>query len=140
MVHLFNSAANSFKAGDFQSAKKFSELGRQYKARFQQIKQENVDKMFNTLNSTDHLDDFVDLHGLHKEEAILKLDQIMKRLKQKQNLEPLSKPFQVITGRGNNSKDGISVIKPRVEQYFRDNGIKYTIAADKGSYFVTFQN
>lgn len=140
MVHLFNSAANSFKAGDFKNAKKFSELGRQYKAKFHQIKQENIDRMFNTLNSQEHLDQFVDLHGLHKEEAIVKLSKVMQEIKSKveSGVLPVSCSFQVITGRGNNSKDGISVIKPWVEQYLRENDFKFTIAPDKGSYFVSF--
>jgi hypothetical protein len=60
----------------------YSELGKQYKKKFQESKLTNADRIFEALNSSEHLNTFVDLHGLHKEEAIIKLSKVLKQQEQ----------------------------------------------------------
>ena len=44
----------------------------------------------------------------------------------------------MITGFGHGSREGKAKLKPLVENYLKDNNIKFQIAADEGSYEVWF--
>lgn len=74
MSHMFNSAAAAFKAGNIQEAKRLSKIGQEYKLKFSQLKSINGEKMFKSLNNEKSLDEKIDLHGLHTQEALLFLN------------------------------------------------------------------
>ena len=137
---MFKSAAEAFKSGNLQEAKKLSSIGNDYKKKFYELKQINGDKMFKSLNSEQSLEDKIDLHGLHSNEALSFLSLQVDKLKQqiRDGILIPSKRFKVITGFGHGSKDGISKLKPIVEKYFITKDIRYQIAPDGGSYDIWF--
>lgn len=74
MGHMFNSAAAAFKAGNIKEAKWLSAIGKEYKKKFHSLKEQNGQKVFSQLNNNQSLEDWVDLHGLHPQEALTFLD------------------------------------------------------------------
>jgi len=60
-----------------------------------------------------------DLHGMKKHEALKVLEIILKRAQGK------GQHILLITGRGNNSEDGIAVIREAVRYYLDRDGAKY---------------
>ncbi len=67
---------------------------------------------------TDGFDREIDLHGLKRQEAVTVLSVALKHSKGK------GETILVITGRGNNSQEGISVIRQSVMSYLAGKGAK----------------
>jgi DNA-nicking Smr family endonuclease len=64
----------------------------------------------------------LDLHGLKRREALKVLKMLIEELQSKRKQMP--KIYTIITGRGNHSKDG-PVLRPAVENFLREFGVKY---------------
>jgi DNA-nicking Smr family endonuclease len=69
----------------------------------------------------------VDLHGFTKEQAITRLKNILTHSKGK-HLRIL-----VITGRGNNSENGIGILRKAVEDYLNKAGASYVRVYNKAA-------
>ncbi|XP_072039599.1 uncharacterized protein [Amphiura filiformis] len=76
----------------------------------------------------------LDLHGLHVEEAVEKLADVLKDRGQPTNtssdIPPLTQRpshLLIITGRGKNSRGGVARIKPAVATYLKNNNYRFTI-------------
>lgn len=139
MVHMFKSAAAAYARGDNASVKRYRDLGNKYKQLFHEIKTRSADQMFSKVNQQLNPDDVIDLHGLHKEEAVSKLANHLEVLFEKVDAGtlPQSKTFKVITGKGNNSKEGKAVIRPRVHQFLTQEGYRFKDGGDGGSFIIS---
>ncbi len=78
-------------------------------------------------------ENILDLHGLHVEEAVEKLDEVLKERSQQavsntsSNMPPLihqPSHLLIITGRGKNSRGGVARIKPAVATYLKNNNYR----------------
>ncbi|XP_067944332.1 uncharacterized protein [Watersipora subatra] len=74
----------------------------------------------------------VDLHGLFQNEALKVLDECLRTLK-----EEGYRTAVIITGKGNNSKGGIAVLKPAVEGYLQANQFWFVEQSGGGSFEVS---
>ena len=60
-------------------------------------------------------DDTIDLHGMTSDQALMVLEYALRRHRD------YGRTLLVITGRGNNSEDGIAIIRERVERFLAKN-------------------
>ena len=81
----------------------------------------------------------IDLHGLYAAEALERVEAHLaegKKRARKMGMEKGS--IRVITGRGNRSKEGVAVIKPRVAEWCRKRGLKVEQPKNEGLLIVHF--
>ncbi|XP_067944329.1 uncharacterized protein [Watersipora subatra] len=74
----------------------------------------------------------LDLHGLFQYEALNVVDECLRTLKEKGYRTAV-----IITGKGNNSKGGIAVLKPAVEGYLQANQFWFVEQSGGGSFEVS---
>ncbi|KAG8735966.1 hypothetical protein FRC10_009955 [Ceratobasidium sp. 414] len=91
---------------------KLSERGKQFGRQVERYNERAAKEIFLSLNPTYYSDPptRIDLHGLFVNEALVYTQGHIDRCRQDGVAET-----KIITGRGNNSKDGIAKIKPAVE-------------------------
>ena len=87
-----------------------------YSAKFDGFETEEKQRQTKPKNTFDMT---VDLHGFKKHEAIHKLKMILSKSGNS------GQRILVITGRGNNSEDGIGVIRDAIRNYLECSGKKY---------------
>ncbi|XP_067945378.1 NEDD4-binding protein 2-like [Watersipora subatra] len=114
------------KAALANSKRKFpvgSYYAEQAELHYQKYREANLaaaTQIFNHSNASRNKEE-VDLHGLHADEAVQVVSEIIKTLRN----EGTRKYVNVITGRGNRSKNGVSRIKQAVENFLIRNKICY---------------
>mmetsp|Transcript_10654 Transcript_10654/g.11976 ORF Transcript_10654/g.11976 Transcript_10654/m.11976 type:complete len:130 (+) Transcript_10654:688-1077(+) len=129
MIFHYNLATKAFNSGDKKAAKREAEEGARYKHLYLSEKREAVNKTLRLKNKDLNLNEKIDLHGLHKNEVRAALDFFISSIKRKikaGEIVPNSglgkgHNVKVITGKGNNSKNSIPVIKEEVQAYFRQH-------------------
>ncbi|KAG8688431.1 hypothetical protein FRC08_011442 [Ceratobasidium sp. 394] len=102
----------AWKAGQKGTAKTLSERGKQFGRQVERYNERAAKEIFLSLNPTYYSDPptRIDLHGLFVNEALVYTQGHIDRCRQDGVAET-----KIITGRGNNSKDGVAKIKPAVE-------------------------
>ncbi|KAI9661765.1 MAG: hypothetical protein M1821_009004 [Bathelium mastoideum] len=81
----------------------------------------------------------IDLHGLRTHEALAKVKAHLVEAKKRATEMGIQKgSVDVITGKGNRSKNGIAVIKPRVEEWCSMEGMKVEQPKNTGLLIVHF--
>ncbi|QRV81286.1 Smr domain-containing protein [Ceratobasidium sp. AG-Ba] len=131
----FDQSSVAWKAGDKGLAKTLSERGKQFGRQVDRYNERAAKEIFLNLNARYYEDPPVkiDLHGLFVNEALVYAQGHIHRCRQEGVGET-----KIITGRGNNSKDGIAKIKPAVEGLLVREGLsdKYVWEND-GAMVVT---
>ncbi|QRV95775.1 Smr domain-containing protein [Ceratobasidium sp. AG-Ba] len=125
----------AWKAGEKGTAKTLSERGKQFGRQVDRYNERAAKEIFLNLNARYYEDPPVkiDLHGLFVNEALIYAQGHIDRCRQEGVGET-----KIITGRGNNSKDGIAKIKPAVEGLLIREGLgdKY-VWENEGAMVVT---
>ncbi|KAG8724636.1 hypothetical protein FRC09_016394 [Ceratobasidium sp. 395] len=109
---ILDQSSVAWKAGQKGTAKTLSERGKQFGRQVERYNERAAKEIFLSLNPTYYSEPptRIDLHGLFVNEALVYTQGHIDRCRQEAVAET-----KIITGRGNNSKDGVAKIKPAVE-------------------------
>lgn len=123
----FKKAALAFSNKQGQLAQFYAQQGRVHT---QKMKEANARAAALILDQTNEGTDenTIDLHGLHVNEAIEVLQNLLIEKSDPNESPPRkgSNVISVITGRGNNSRGGKARIKPAIVEYLKKNNYRYT--------------
>ncbi|CAE6457458.1 unnamed protein product [Rhizoctonia solani] len=112
---MLDQASVAWKAGQKSTAKTLSERGKHFGAQVERYNERASKEIFLSLNATYYSGtkealEKIDLHGLFVNEALVYAQNHLDMCRDAGVTQT-----SIITGRGNNSKDGIAKIKPAVE-------------------------
>ncbi|KAJ1303940.1 hypothetical protein OPQ81_008351 [Rhizoctonia solani] len=112
---MLDKASVAWKAGQKSTAKTLSERGKHFGAQVERYNERAAKEIFLSLNATYYSGtkeslEKIDLHGLFVNEALIYTQNHIDLCRQAGVTQT-----SIITGRGNNSKDGVAKIKPAVE-------------------------
>ncbi|CAE7083183.1 unnamed protein product [Rhizoctonia solani] len=112
---MLDKASVAWKAGQKSTAKTLSERGKHFGAQVERYNERAAKEIFLSLNATYYSGtkeslEKIDLHGLFVNEALVYTQNHIDMCRQSGVTQT-----SIITGRGNNSKDGVAKIKPAVE-------------------------
>ncbi|ODV91309.1 hypothetical protein CANCADRAFT_31987 [Tortispora caseinolytica NRRL Y-17796] len=102
----FQQAAKAYNRGDSKEVKRLSTLGRQEDEAMRRAHRLAAENIFDERNKEllhSQSDRFVDLHGLHVNEALIYLEELLTQAEEDKEAE--RKPIYVITGSGHHSKN-----------------------------------
>ncbi|CAE6442029.1 unnamed protein product [Rhizoctonia solani] len=112
---MLDKASVAWKAGQKSTAKTLSERGKHFGAQVERYNERAAKEIFLSLNATYYSGskealEKIDLHGLFVNEALVYTENHLNVCRDTGVTQT-----SIITGRGNNSKDGVAKIKPAVE-------------------------
>ncbi|CUA74329.1 hypothetical protein RSOLAG22IIIB_05491 [Rhizoctonia solani] len=112
---MLDKAGVAWKAGQKSTAKTLSERGKHFGSQVERYNERAAKEIFLSLNATYYSGtkeslEKIDLHGLFVNEALVYAQNHLDMCRQAGVTQT-----SIITGRGNNSKDGVAKIKPAVE-------------------------
>ncbi|CAE6476843.1 unnamed protein product [Rhizoctonia solani] len=112
---MLDKASVAWKAGQKSTAKTLSERGKHFGSQVERYNERAAKEIFLSLNATYYTGtkeslEKIDLHGLFVNEALVYTQNHLDLCRQAGVTQT-----SIITGRGNNSKDGVAKIKPAVE-------------------------
>jgi DNA-nicking Smr family endonuclease len=110
-----------YQSGDHAGAKKYSDMGKEHDRKMNEFNDKAANVIYGSKNSG-RPDDSIDLHGLHVDEAKLRVERHIAVMKRKK-----IKKFEIIVGKGLHSKDGIARLKPAILQMCRRHSLRCTI-------------
>ena len=119
----FELADQAYLRNDHAAAAKFSSLGHEYNDLGKRANREASQQIFNSRNqsmnkSTNKGETWIDLHGLHVDESLEKLDEFMEKLEK----EVYTGIVYVVTGTGNHSSNSRAKIKPAIIDWLESWG------------------
>ncbi|KAG0242552.1 hypothetical protein BGW41_003910 [Actinomortierella wolfii] len=123
----FEMARQAYLRNDGAAASRYSAEGRQYNERMMETHREASQKIFATRNALttkkkgandERNETWIDLHGLHVEEALVFLDQFMEKLEN----EVYTGVVYVVTGTGHHSTLGLAKVRRAVLTWLKDWG------------------
>ncbi|KAF2237139.1 Smr-domain-containing protein [Viridothelium virens] len=142
-VLQYSASRKAWEAGDRSSAASHKARRLQFQRDANLMDKEAADMAFRHYNGRydgeEKVELTIDLHGLYVEEALGKLRAHLvrgKRWARQRGLRGGS--MRVITGRGNRSKNGVAVIKPRVQEWCRTQGLRVEQPKNEGLLIVHF--
>ncbi|XP_060948453.1 NEDD4-binding protein 2 isoform X2 [Limanda limanda] len=122
----FAKAAEAFKQGRKDVASFYAQQGHMHGQRMREANHRAAVQIFERVNSTLLPRNILDLHGLHVDEAMEHLAQVLHD-KTTESEQGLCRPqLSVITGRGNHSQGGVARIRPAVIDYLTNNHYRFT--------------
>ncbi|XP_035029806.2 NEDD4-binding protein 2 [Hippoglossus stenolepis] len=122
----FAKAAEAFKQGHKEVASFYAQQGHMHGQRMREANHRAAVQIFERVNSTLLPQNILDLHGLHVDEALDHLAQVLHD-KTTESEQGLCRPqLSVITGRGNHSQGGVARIRPAVIDYLTNNHYRFT--------------
>jgi DNA-nicking Smr family endonuclease len=119
-MRLITSSQEAFKKNDKKGAKEFSDEAKREGIMMNQCNEQAAENYFKHNNSMgmSNFKGEVDLHGLHVDEALLKVEESIQR-KLKESIDSIDhdkKHVIFIVGMGNHSVGGLRKIKPAMEE------------------------
>ncbi|KAM9857245.1 NEDD4-binding protein 2 [Aulostomus maculatus] len=125
-LESFSKAKEAYNQGRKEVASFYTQQGQMHGLRMREANHRAAVQIFERVNSSLLPKNILDLHGLHVNEALMHLAQVLKD-KSREHQQGLCRPqLSVITGRGNHSQGGVARIRPAVKSYLTSNHYRFT--------------
>jgi len=130
----FEQAALASAAGDGLSAKTYGRKGRDYNEQMKEKHRLAADAIFAERNPHGFESGQVDLHGLHRAEALERLEWVLQQA-------PDGTVLRVLTGSGHHSRGihNAPRLRPAVEEYLANGRFRYRALPDSNKHVGAFQ-
>ncbi|XDV14939.1 hypothetical protein PO909_015103 [Leuciscus waleckii] len=125
-IECFNKAAEAHRQGRKDVASFYAQQGHMHGEKMHEANHRAAMQIFQQVNASLLPQNILDLHGLHVDEALYHLSQVLteKNLECRQGL--CRPQLSIITGRGNHSQGGVPRIRPAVLDYLKNQHYSYT--------------
>ncbi|XP_045074871.1 NEDD4-binding protein 2 [Coregonus clupeaformis] len=125
-LESFNKAAEAYRQGRKDVASYYAQQGHLHSQKMREANHRAAVQIFERVNSSLLPQNVLDLHGLHVEEALLHLSQVLEKKTTEWQQGVCRSQLSVITGRGNHSQGGVARIRPAVIDYLNTQHYRFT--------------
>ncbi|KAJ8000458.1 hypothetical protein DPEC_G00180330 [Dallia pectoralis] len=122
----FSKASEAYRQGRKDVASFYAEQGHLHGQKMREANHRAAAQIFERVNSSLLPQNVLDLHGLHVDEALLHLEQVLEKKTTDCQQGVCCPQLSVITGRGNHSQGGVARIRPAVIAYLNTHSYRFT--------------
>ncbi|XP_034146999.1 NEDD4-binding protein 2 [Esox lucius] len=122
----FSKAAEAYRQGRKDVASFYAEQGHLHGQKMREANHRAAAQIFERVNSSLLPQNVLDLHGLHVDEALLHLEEVLEKKSTECQQGLCCLQLSVITGRGNHSQGGVARIRPAVIDYLSTHCYRFT--------------
>ncbi|KAL1023977.1 hypothetical protein UPYG_G00049780, partial [Umbra pygmaea] len=122
----FSKAAEAYRQKRKDVASFYAQQGHLHGQKMREANHRAAVQIFERVNSSLLPQNVLDLHGLHVDEALIHLQQVLEEKITERQQSLCAPQLSVITGRGNHSHGGVARVRPAVIDYLKTQGYRYT--------------